>query len=268
MVNVLHLHTDLRSAIDSGKMVVYYQPILDMKTEKTVGLEALIRWRVSESKIIAPGNFIGIAEETGLILPIGSIVVESVCEQLKVWSAFCPKLPYVSINVSLKQFGDPKHIKSLVKTIQNSGLDPKLFKFEVTESVIMDNPQGIAKDLMYLKDCGFTLSIDDFGTGYSSLSYLHKFPFDDLKIDRSFISRITYDPKSYSVVNGIIGLADDLGLNVVAEGISSKEELTILQSMNCPLGQGYLFAEPNTPEKILHHIHGAILPVTDIVTYK
>lgn len=253
MVNVLHVHTDLRSAIDQGKIVVFYQPIMDLKTKQVRGLEALVRWKESETHIITPGSFIQIAEETGLILPLGSLVVEGVCQKFKdLEKTFSPEdLPFISINVSLKQFSEPKHIKSLVHQIRDSGLPPCLFKFEVTESVIMDNPKKISKELYYLKENGFSLSIDDFGTGYSSLSYLHNLPFDDLKIDRSFISRITTDPKSFTVVNSIIGLAQDLGLTTIAEGISSEEELLILESQGCSMAQGYYFSQPLPSEKVL-----------------
>jgi diguanylate cyclase (GGDEF)-like protein/PAS domain S-box-containing protein len=242
-VEVLTLERELRHAIEEGEIQVYYQPIVSLSTNKVAGFEALARWHHPQRGFISPAHFIPIAEETAMILPLGLHVLRTACQQLRKWQAHDPSLG-MSVNVSGKQFADVNFVDRARRIFDETGVPPSSLRLEVTESVIMDKAEVAAAALRALKNLGVQLSIDDFGTGYSSLSYLHKFPFDILKIDQSFVSRMCLDHDSKGIAETILILARKLNKRVVAEGIEDAEQLSELRSLGCDFGQGYYFSRP------------------------
>ena len=242
----LQLETDLRRALETNQLVVYYQPIFDIKSQFIEGFEALIRWQHPVYGLIAPNQFIPIAEETGLIIPIGEWVLQEACSQLCSWKKHYQLRPntFISINLSVRQFNETDLVHRIDRILQRSALTSQCLKLEITESTIMADSDSAAQIFHKLKARGIRLCIDDFGTGYSSLSYLHCFPIDFLKIDQSFIRRIDNGRKHLKLVQAINTMADHLEMVVIAEGIETPDQLRLLQSMNCPLGQGYLFSPP------------------------
>jgi diguanylate cyclase (GGDEF)-like protein len=244
------IEQDLPTAIERKEFLLYYQPIIDLKKGAIDSFETLVRWMHKGDGLISPADFIPIAEETGAIKMIGEFVLRNACEQQVFWKSMRKKghIPSISVNVSVKQLLDDKQCDLICRVIDESGVDPAFVKLEITESVIMSDPKKAIKRLFHLKDKGVSLSIDDFGTGYSSLSYLHDFPFDVVKIDQAFVSRICSDQKSRRLVNGILTLADDMGFVVVAEGVETEKQYNILKDMNCGYGQGYFFAKPLTDD--------------------
>ena len=256
-LNLLQVETDLRRAIERGEFSVYYQPIVNLVTGATDEFESLIRWEHPTLGLISPDKFIPIAEETGLIIQIGEWVLEESCRQMQEWRGLFParKLT-VSVNLSAKQLMHPNLIKRVKEIIKKSGLPFECLKLEVTESVVMDNPELALEVLSELCAFGVRLSTDDFGTGYSSLSYLHRFPFERLKIDRSFIGKMDTDVTSVKIVRTILTLAENLNLEVVAEGVETEAQFLKLRELGCHLAQGYLFSKPVTAlkaEEILSH---------------
>ncbi|HWP43304.1 MAG TPA: EAL domain-containing protein, partial [Blastocatellia bacterium] len=245
-MNLLQLETDLRRAIDRQEFFIQYQPIVSLQSGKLNGFEALVRWRHPERGIISPGEFIGVAEETGLILPLGRWVLGEVCRQMREWQDRFYSVTdlSISVNLSSKQFAHSGLIEQIVEALDKTGLSPQALKLEITESVVMDNIEAAAGMLEQLRSLGVELSIDDFGTGYSSLSYLHRLPIDTLKIDRSFVARINENNENKEIVRTIIVLAQNLGLGVVAEGVEMLEQLERLRELKCDSGQGYLFSRP------------------------
>ena len=244
-VNLLNLETDLRRALDRREFTVYYQPIVSLGTGEVKGFEALLRWRHPQHGFIAPDEFIPVAEETGLILPIGRWALEEACRQMREWQAQFPKAAgmYVSVNLSARQFANPELCEQIEEALETTGLGPQSLKLEVTESVVMENIEKTIEMLRQLRSMGVESSIDDFGTGYSSLSYLHHFPSTTLKIDRSFISRMGGVGENSEIVRTILLLARNLGMQVVAEGVESVEQLAQLRALACDFGQGYLFSK-------------------------
>ncbi|MBD2000050.1 EAL domain-containing protein [Leptolyngbya sp. FACHB-541] len=249
---LLHLETDLRRAIaadqltgDRQEFQLYYQPIVSLKTRCVVGFEALLRWQHPTRGFISPVEFIPIAEETGLIIPIGDWVLREACRQMQIWHAEFPmKLPLsLSVNLSSKQF-TPRLIRQIERVLQDTHLDTRSLRLEITESALMENLESAADLLAQVRSLGIQLSMDDFGTGYSSLSYLHRFPIDTLKIDRSFIKKVDADGEQLAIVRTIITLAWNLGMDVVAEGVETLKQLAQLRSLKCEYGQGYLFSKP------------------------
>ncbi|QTA81276.1 GGDEF and EAL domains-containing protein [Desulfonema limicola] len=252
-VKLLNLETDLRKALARKEFMLYYQPIINLTTNRVTGLEALIRWKHPEKGIISPVEFIPIAEETGLIVPIGTWVLEEACrETLEYMKEFSFEKPFMlSVNISVKQFTHIDLPQMIKNVIQNSGFDPGCLKLEITESVMMTNTNEACSIFSEIKNMGIQLAIDDFGTGYSSLSYLHRFPFDTLKIDRSFVNKIGHQPdKHLKILQAIMGLASHLDMNVIAEGIEDQHQLNLLKHMKCNWGQGFLFSRPLEPEKL------------------
>jgi len=244
-MNLLRMENDLRKSIERRDFRVYYQPIVNIETGKTNEFEALIRWEHPEHGFIPPTEFIPVAEETGLIVPIGEWVLEESVRQISNWRQMFPKKQLsVSVNLSAKQLMHPNLIKQVKEIVRSSALDPDCLKLEVTESMVMDNAEVALEVLSELCALGVRLSTDDFGTGYSSLSYLHRFPFERLKIDRSFIGKVDTDAKSEEIVRTIVTLADNLHLEVVAEGIETKSQFQKLREFGCYLGQGFLFSKP------------------------
>ncbi len=247
-ITLLQIENDLRHAIEREEFVVNYQPIVALSTGKFVGFEALLRWHHPERGKVSPVEFIPIAEETGLIVPIGYWILRQACLQLKEWQErFQPNQPLtMSVNISCKQFLESNLIDKIKSILLETKINPACLKLEITESVIMENAENAIKMLLQLKNIGVQIYIDDFGTGYSSLSYLHQFPFDALKIDRSFIDRMSKEREGGEIVQAIINLAENLGVYIVAEGIETKEQNELLQQMgsNKGQGQGFYFSKP------------------------
>lgn len=248
----LQLETDLRwavSRLESGQppeLQVVYQPIVVLTTGSISGFEALLRWHHPVGGLISPSEFIPIAEETGLILPLGRWVLQEACQQLYRLQQKFPAIGPVTISVNLsgKQFGQTDLVAQVATILETSGLAPQCLKLEITESAIMQNPEAAARSLQQLKALGVQLSLDDFGTGYSSLAYLHRFPIDTLKIDRSFTSQIDQDAEQLVIVRAIITLAWNLGMTVIAEGVETAQQLAQLRMLRCDQAQGYFFAQP------------------------
>lgn len=250
-VTLLQLENDLRRAIEREEFYIHYQPIfvLGRSSYELAGFEALVRWQHPERGLVPPSQFITIAEENGLIVPIGLWVLRQACQQMHYWQTqVAPHLPLsLSVNLSSRQFSQPDLLEQIRMIIQETALSPHSLKLEITETVVMENAE-LAKDILsQLKDLGVQLHIDDFGTGYSSLSYLHHFPIDQLKIDRSFVSRLGQDDDSAEIVRAIVTLSHNLGMTVTAEGIENAKQLEYLQDLGCEYGQGYFFARPLTP---------------------
>ncbi|HVE56091.1 MAG TPA: EAL domain-containing protein [Pyrinomonadaceae bacterium] len=255
-MNLLQMENDLRKAVERREFRVFYQPIVNLETAETDEFEALIRWERPEG-FISPNDFIPVAEETGLIVPIGEWVLEESCRQISDWRQIFPnKQLSVSVNLSAKQLMHPNLIKQVKEIMRRGSLPPECLKLEVTESMVMDNAEMALEVLSELCALGVRLSTDDFGTGYSSLSYLHRFPFERLKIDRSFIGKMDSDTKSEEIVRTILTLAENLRLEVVAEGIETESQFLRLRELGCRLAQGFLFSKPVAAleaEQILRH---------------
>jgi diguanylate cyclase (GGDEF)-like protein/PAS domain S-box-containing protein len=235
---------DLREALGRGEFRLHYQPKVDLATSRITGVEALLRWHHPERGPVAPGDFIAIAEECGLILPIGQWVLREACGQARAWQTADLAPTRMAVNVSAIEFRAPGFLHGVEAVLRETGLDPEWLEFEITESVLMADVQSTAHVLRALKDRGVSLAIDDFGTGYSSLSYLTKFPIDTLKIDRSFMHTMTATRDDAPIVEAIIGMARSLKLCVIAEGIETAEQLTLLQALSCREGQGFYFGRP------------------------
>jgi diguanylate cyclase (GGDEF)-like protein/PAS domain S-box-containing protein len=241
------LETDLRKAVKERQFELYYQPVVHLKSRRPVGAEALIRWRHPKKGIIPPGRFIPLAEETGLIVPIGTWVIEEACRQVRsVLSDAAWHGPFtLCINISARQFLQPDLHTCVQQAVENSGLEAVRLKLEITESVMMNDMDVVHAAFKRIRALGVEMAIDDFGTGYCSLSYLHQFPFDTLKIDRSFIQKIgDRKDKHTRILQAIVSLARHLEMNVVAEGIESERQHRVLRRLDCPFGQGYHYAKP------------------------
>lgn len=239
----LQLETDLRRAVEREEFEVYYQAIVDLHDEQIHGFEALVRWRHPERGQVPPDEFVGIAEETGLILPIDKFVLREACRQTKHWQIEFGNLS-ISVNLSAKQFAFKDILHEIDRVLADTGLAPQDLKLEITESAMMDNADSAAEIFHELKKRNVKLGLDDFGTGYSSLSYLHRFPLDTLKIDRSFVSRIDTPGEHEAIVRTIVNLAQNLSFQTVAEGIETLDQLQSLQTLDCLYGQGYYFSKP------------------------
>jgi diguanylate cyclase (GGDEF)-like protein len=244
--DLLQMETALRMAVERNELVVYYQSIVDLETFKISGFEALVRWNHPERGFISPANFIPLAEETGLIVDIGEWVLRDACRQMERWQKIFPSDPplFVSVNLSSKQFIQSDLIQRVTQIIEETKINPEGLKLEITESAVMDNVETATEMLKKLRALGIKLSIDDFGTGYSSLSYLHRFPIDTLKVDRSFVVNMSEDGENVEIVRTIVSLAQNLGMNVIAEGVETKEQLAALRKLGCENGQGYFFSKP------------------------
>ncbi|HWO89694.1 MAG TPA: EAL domain-containing protein, partial [Gemmatimonadales bacterium] len=245
-VSQLQLETDLRHAIERDEFRVLYQPMISLDSGRIEGFEALVRWYHPTRGLVTPEEFVPIAEETGLILPIGRMVLREVCRQLAEWHQTFPSpLPLsVAVNLSAKQFRQPDLVDQVAHLLEVSEVSPVALRLEITESVIIDDAEGAVKMLARLRRLGVKLHLDDFGTGYSSLSYLHRFDMDALKIDRSFIAAMGDRGQNTEIVRAIISLARNLDMDVIAEGVERPEQLAILRSLGCEKVQGFLFSQP------------------------
>ena len=244
-VDRLTLENDLRRAVERGEILVHYQPILAMRTQQLLGFEALARWNHPKRGWITPNEFIPLAEETGIIIPLGVWVLEKACRQLAQWQSGRPELSQLtmSVNLSRKQLVCAELLSNLRRVLAETKIRPENLKLEITESTIMENPDKAVKILQEIQDMGVQLQIDDFGTGYSSLSCLHHFPLDGLKIHREFVSGVTSHSQA-AVLKTVVSLAHNLHIPLVAEGIETPEQIAALEAMGCDQAQGYLFAMP------------------------
>ncbi|MEH2160155.1 MAG: EAL domain-containing protein [Nostoc sp.] len=246
VTKLLELEMDLRRAVERQEFQVYYQPIVLLETCKIIGFEALVRWQHPQNGLVPPNNFIPLAEETGLIIPIGYWVLGEACRQMRAWQIQFPTDPplTISVNLSTKQFLQPNLIEKINQIMQETGLEASSLKLEITESVLMENIQSATLMLLQLQQMNIQLHLDDFGIGYSSLSYLHRFPSNALKIDRSFITKIGVNGENLEIVQAIVTLAQNLNIDVIAEGVETVEQLAQLRTMRCKYAQGYFFSQP------------------------
>jgi PAS domain S-box-containing protein len=261
----LQLETDMRKALELGEFLVYYQPIVSLRNKQIVGFEALTRWQRPQG-IVMPGEFIAVANETGVIVSINQQLMLDSFRQLRRWQELFPSDPplTMSVNISPKQFQQAGLSAQIGQILQQSGVDPNCVNLEITETIAMADAQKSAIVLQELKALGVHLEIDDFGTGYSSLSRLQRFPVDTLKIDRAFVSRMDSDLETHEIVRTIVMLAQNLGLNVVAEGVETEDQVEMLKRVRCKLAQGYLFSKPAAPhavEKLLECNRSRVAPL-------
>ena len=240
----LSLEIDLKKALEREEFVLFYQPQIDLRTGKIAGLEALIRWRHPERGLLAPFTFIPVAEESGLILPIGAWVLNEACRQAGVWQRAGLAPIRIAVNISSKQFRQGGLVAMVQQALLASGLPPSMLELELTESCIMQDIEATIITLVQLKEVGVKLSVDDFGTGYSSMNYLKRFPLDTLKIDRSFVTDFTRDPNDAAIITAIIALAGGLGLKTIAEGVETQEQLQFLRQHLCDEMQGFFISKP------------------------
>ncbi|HTS53088.1 MAG TPA: EAL domain-containing protein [Burkholderiales bacterium] len=247
------LESGLRRAIERGELRLLYQPIIDLATNRVVGVESLVRWQHPSLGLIPPAKFIPVAEESGLIVPLGEWVLGAACKQLRAWQREGFALQ-VSVNVSPRQFHHRNLADVVVAVTTESGVDPKLIQVELTESAIIHDAEASISTLERLKSYGMSISIDDFGMGYSSLSALKRLPLDILKIDRSFVRDINTDSNDAAIVRAIIGLARSLGIEVIAEGVENDTQLSFLNQYGCNYAQGFLFGKPLSPEAFAEHM--------------
>jgi diguanylate cyclase (GGDEF)-like protein len=245
----LALESSLRKALERGELLLHYQPQVELETGQVIGAEALLRWRHPDLGLVPPAQFIPLAEETGLIVPIGEWVLREACRQNKMWQEALARPLRVAVNLSARQFRHQDVLELTARVLNETGLAPSCLELELTESYIMQNPESAIATLRDLKAMGVHLSIDDFGTGYSSLSYLKRFPIDAVKVDRSFVGDVTTDPDDAAIASAIIAMAHNLKLKAIAEGVETEEQLAFLKALKCDLLQGYYFSRPVPPDE-------------------
>jgi EAL domain-containing protein (putative c-di-GMP-specific phosphodiesterase class I) len=253
----LELESELRRALGHGQIYLEYQPIYQLTEQRLVGFEALMRWNHPDRGVLEPSMFIPIAEETGLILPLGNWVLNEACRQMAEWNRGNEHLGLrVSVNVSSMQLTHPDFVAQVGQALQNAGLPARSLTLEVTESVLMEGIENAITTLNRLRDMGVTLSIDDFGTGYSSLSYLATLPIDALKVDKSFIEKMSAEGNGSEIVKAIFKLGQALSKQVFAEGIETGAQLALLRELGCQFGQGYLLSRPVDAERAIGVLAG------------
>ncbi len=240
----LTLEQDLRRALERDEFLLYYQPQVDLKTQRVIAIEALLRWNHPEYGLVSPNKFVAVAEETGLIVAIGQWVLTTACTQLQTWQEQGLPVVPVTVNLSSRQFVDGTLASVVTQTLENTNLEPSLLELEITEGVMIHNPEKVTHTLQQMNEQGIRIAIDDFGTGYSSLSYLKRYPIDTLKIDQSFVHDLATDSNDASIVLAIIAMAHSMGLYVIAEGVETEEQLDFLKSHDCDSVQGFLFSHP------------------------
>jgi EAL domain-containing protein (putative c-di-GMP-specific phosphodiesterase class I) len=250
MLRRVSLERSLRHALDNNEFILHYQPRYSLPEGKIVGMEALVRWNHPEEGLVPPAEFIPLAEESNLIILLGEWVLHTACAQIQTWKQQGLGSYRMAVNLSSRQFQQLDLVQQIQAALQHCQLDPELLELEITESVVMHNPEEVASLLAAIRRLGVHISIDDFGTGYSSLAYLKKFPINALKIDRSFVSDLPHDQDDVAIVESIIGMTRSLGIDVVAEGVETREQLEFLQSRGCGEVQGYYFSKPLPPEEM------------------
>jgi diguanylate cyclase (GGDEF)-like protein len=253
----------IKDALDADEMVLHYQPIISLPEARIIGLEALIRWPLPDGGEVPTGEFISVAERSGLIAHLGWWTMERAARQLMKWHERFPSDPPVAVMVNIpgRQFSEPELVRSVQRILKETGLDAEHLHLEITETSAMADLNQSVRTLHQLKELGVHLHVDDFGTGYSSLSYLHRFPVDSLKVDRSFVSGMSEGPENLAIVRTIVELAKSLGLSVVVEGIETEEQLAMIQELECDYAQGWLFAKalnPTQVEEVLKHPQGVL----------
>jgi EAL domain-containing protein (putative c-di-GMP-specific phosphodiesterase class I) len=247
-VKRLALETSLRRAVENKEFITYYQPVVNLASGEVAGFEALIRWQHPEMGLLLPGHFIGLAEDTGLILDLGDFVMRTACTQARAWQDAGFGRLRMAVNVSARQFQQKDFLERLVENLSDTRLDPTCLELELTETSMMESAELAARLLARIRRLGVKVAIDDFGTGYSSLSYLKRLPIDTVKLDRSFIKGATIDPDDAALVMAIVTLAHNLKLRVIAEGVETKEQESLLRLLRCDEAQGHLFGKPMPPE--------------------
>ncbi len=252
----LSMETNLRHALERKEFILYYQPQIDLLSARVTGVEALLRWQHPDLGLIMPREFIPILEDTGLIIPVGEWVLHNACLQARAWNDTELKPLRMSVNLSSRQFNEPKFVDMLGRVLEDTGLKPSLLELEITESILMQNVGTTISTLNAISDMGIRLAVDDFGTGYSSLSYLKRFPIDTLKIDQSFIHDIMQDPDDAKLVEAIIALGRALHLNIIAEGVETEAQADFLRSHNCDCLQGYLLYSPQAAQDLEKQLRG------------
>jgi diguanylate cyclase (GGDEF)-like protein len=249
-VERLTIQNGLRLALDRDELVLHYQPVVSLTSGRIVGLEALVRWQHAEKGLIMPGAFISVAEETGLILPLGEWVLGSAAKQLKQWqNNGLPDLR-MAVNVSARQFREPSLVRTIERALGDSEVKPQHLEIEITESIAMESAEVVVANLESLRNMAVGISIDDFGTGYSSLTYLKRYPINSLKIDRSFVTDVATNPADAGIVRAVVEMAHGMKLNVIAEGVETKDQFAHLQKYGCDEMQGYWFSKPLPVEAI------------------
>jgi EAL domain-containing protein (putative c-di-GMP-specific phosphodiesterase class I) len=261
-ISRLRLESDLRIALERDEFLVHYQPIVSLESGRLAGFEALVRWQHPGRGLVPPSEFIPVAEETGLIVSLGQAALEKSCRRMVEWQRLSPtyRSLSLSVNLSSRQVSQPDLVDRIKGVIAETGIDPHCLKLEITESVVMENAEAAAFTFKQLRAIGVQLSIDDFGTGYSSLSYLHRFPVNYLKIDQSFVGRMSETSDNREIVRTIVTLARNLGLEVIAEGVETEHQYEQLKSLGCDFGQGYLFSKPIPGEMVPAILTSAIEP--------
>jgi diguanylate cyclase (GGDEF)-like protein/PAS domain S-box-containing protein len=256
----LETENALHRALDRGQLRVHYQPVMSLREQSCIGAEALVRWAHPERGLLTPMQFIDLAEESGLIVPVGQWVIEEACRRSRQWRAEHGPSFVVSVNLSGRQLWNPELAQNVTAALDRTGSDPAGLCFEITESVLMDDVDTTIGAISALKGLGVTLSIDDFGTGYSSLGYLKRFPVDAVKVDRSFIDGLGADPEDSAIVAAVVSLGHALGLTVIAEGVETDRQLAELRALGCDAAQGYLFARPGPADDLATRFDRARLP--------
>ena len=246
----LSLETELRRALERGEFLLHYQPQFDMAERRIIGFEALVRWQHPQLGLVPPNDFIPLAEETGLIAPLGDWVLREACTQAKAWHSAGHRDLRMAVNLSSRQFFQENVLETVTRALEKTGLPAHCLELELTESCVMQNPDEATVTLCLLNNMGIRIAIDDFGTGHSSLNHLKRFPIDSLKIDRSFVRDVTLNPEDGAIVQAIIAMAHGLKLSVVAEGVETVEQLRFLESFSCDMVQGYLVSRPLPADQI------------------
>ena len=248
----LQIETDLRHAFERDEFFLHYQPIVSLQEGRIIGVEALIRWRHFERGIVSPATFVPVAEDTGLVVPLGRWVLREACRQACEWQSCLPDgQPFaISVNLSVREFAQPDLVRAVAAILEETGLPARALRLEITESAIIGQKHPAIETVEQLRALGVAIHLDDFGTGYSALSYLHRLPLDAVKVDRAFTSSIDHEDRPLHVVRAIISLAHAIGLEVVAEGVASQRQLELLREMGCDLAQGFIFSRPCSIEEL------------------
>lgn len=248
----LQIESDLRHAFDRNEFFLHFQPIVSLAEGRVVGVEALVRWRHFERGVVSPATFVPVAEDTGLVVPLGRWVLKEACRQAREWQTQWPdQQPLaISVNLSVREFAQPDLVRAVASILEETGLSPKCLRIEITESAIIGQKHPAIETVEQLRALGVGIHLDDFGTGYSALSYLHRLPLDAVKVDRAFTSSIDQEERPLHVVKAIISLAHAIGLEVVAEGVTNARQLELLRDMGCDLAQGFFFSRPCNNEEL------------------